>query len=138
MSETLENDKSTTPETDSQLRTFDSLTKYGKRFTNRTGQVNADFARRLERQRDDALAEIEGWRNKWKYAVDMAARAELCHDEWYQKCHANAVLVLDAREERDEWRECAEELALAIRRDDETTDAALEIFDKLKLKKASK
>ena len=105
-----EKDKSPTPETDAQLRTFDSLTKYGKRFTNRTGQVNADFARRLERQRDEAWAEIEGWRNKWKYAVDMAARAEIERDAWYQKWHARAVLVRDAREERDQWRECAENI----------------------------
>jgi hypothetical protein len=107
-----EKDKLPTPETDSQLRTFDSLTKYGKRFTNRTGQVNADFARRLERQRDEA----RGW-------------AEAA---WAKSDRAEKMLR-HAAAKADQWRECADALALAIRRDDETTDAALEVYDNLKL-----
>ena len=71
--------------------------------------VPAEFARRLERGRDEAREKlsarwqslrdsqdevlrltfenrslsqsIEGWENKWKCAVDMAARAELERDE---------------------------------------------------------
>lgn len=38
--------------------------------------VPALFAERLERERDEASKEIEGWRNKWECAVEMAARAE--------------------------------------------------------------
>lgn len=38
--------------------------------------VSANFARRLERERDEARNEIEGWKNKWECAVEMAARAE--------------------------------------------------------------
>jgi deoxyribodipyrimidine photolyase len=35
----------------------------------------------LRRERDDARHEIEGWRNKWECAVEMAARAEIERDE---------------------------------------------------------
>lgn len=45
-----------TPETDAQITTFDSISKYKKRFKNKTGTVSLDFARRLERERDEALA----------------------------------------------------------------------------------
>lgn len=78
------------------------------------------------------------------YELLAAHAIKLQHekDEWYNKCHANAVLVLDAREERDEarslaqagyakaeraekmlrhaaakadqWRECAERLAAFV------------------------
>ena len=36
---------------------------------------------RLEQERDEARDAIVGWENKWKCAVDMAARAELERDE---------------------------------------------------------
>lgn len=36
---------------------------------------------KLERERDEARDAIVGWENKWKCAVDMAARAELERDE---------------------------------------------------------
>jgi hypothetical protein len=45
---------SDTPETDAQLTTFTSISKLKKRFNNRTGPVSADFARKLERERDQA------------------------------------------------------------------------------------
>jgi hypothetical protein len=45
---------SDTPETDAQLTNFLSISKLGKHFTNRTGTVNAEFARTLERERDEA------------------------------------------------------------------------------------
>ena len=45
---------SDTPETDAQLTTFTSISKLKKRFTNRTGTVSAEFARKLERERDQA------------------------------------------------------------------------------------
>jgi hypothetical protein len=48
-----------TPETDSQITHFWSISKYGKRFTNRTGTVPADFARRLERERDEARQKLD-------------------------------------------------------------------------------
>jgi transposase-like protein len=46
-----------TPETDAQLTNFLSISKLGKHFTNRTGTVNAEFARTLERERDEAREE---------------------------------------------------------------------------------
>jgi hypothetical protein len=42
-------------------------------------QRHDHIARELERiyaERDDALNQIQGWENKWKVAVDMAAIAE--------------------------------------------------------------
>ena len=36
---------------------------------------------KLERERDEARDDILGWENKWKCAIDMAARAELERDE---------------------------------------------------------
>jgi chromosome condensin MukBEF ATPase and DNA-binding subunit MukB len=36
---------------------------------------------RLEQERDEARDAIVGWENKWKCAVDMAARAEIERDE---------------------------------------------------------
>ena len=45
---------SNTPETDAQLTTFTSISKLKKHFVNRTGTVSADFARKLERERDEA------------------------------------------------------------------------------------
>lgn len=44
-----------TPETEAQLTTFTSISKYGKHFENKTGTVSAEFARELERERN-------GWR----------------------------------------------------------------------------
>jgi hypothetical protein len=39
-------------------------------------------SRRLERERDEVRHEIEGWKNKWECAVEMAARAENERDEY--------------------------------------------------------
>ena len=46
---------SDTPETDAQLTTFESISKLKKRFVNKTGTVSAEFARKLERERDEVL-----------------------------------------------------------------------------------
>ena len=46
--------KRPTPETDSQIKTFTSVSKLKKSFENRTGTVSAGFARKLERERDEA------------------------------------------------------------------------------------
>ena len=45
---------SDTPETEAQLTTFTSISKLKKHFVNRTGTVSADFARKLECERDEA------------------------------------------------------------------------------------
>ncbi len=65
-----------------------------------------EHSRKMERERDDALSQIAqaekraerycqerdearndiiGWENKWKFAVEMAARAELERDEALNK-----------------------------------------------------
>jgi len=49
---------SDTPETDAQLTTFSSISKLGKRFKNKTGTVGVEFARKLERERDQARREL--------------------------------------------------------------------------------
>ena len=52
---------------------------------------------KLERERDEARDDILGWENKWKCAIDMAARAELerddalkCAKEYYVEFIRNA------------------------------------------------
>jgi hypothetical protein len=50
---------SDTPETDAQLTTFTSISKLKKHFVNRTGTVSAEFARKLERERDQWKADRE-------------------------------------------------------------------------------
>jgi hypothetical protein len=57
---------SDTPETDKAERMA-----YSQEY-----MVPTEFARRLERERDEARHEIQGWKNKFDCAVDMAARAE--------------------------------------------------------------
>jgi hypothetical protein len=42
-------------------------------------------AERFCQERDEARDAILGWENKWKYAVDMAARAEIERDEAINK-----------------------------------------------------
>ena len=54
---------SDTPETDAQLTTFDSISKLGKHFANKKGTVSAGFARKLERERDNARRMAEGLRS---------------------------------------------------------------------------
>lgn len=50
---------SDTPETDAQLTTFTSISKLKKPFVNRTGTVSAEFARKLERERDRYARALE-------------------------------------------------------------------------------
>ena len=58
-----------TPETDAAVTTFTSISKLKRRFEASTGKVSADFARKLERERDEAREELramarkalEGW-----------------------------------------------------------------------------
>ena len=65
----------------------------------------------LERERDEAREAIIGWENKWKCAVEMAARAELERDKAWSCCDelvvdSNAVTlaktVMALEKERDE------------------------------------
>jgi hypothetical protein len=127
-----------------------------------------DLARKLERERNEARARsfrLEKLEQEWDEErtitfrqADAIEKLECECDDLKKRLNGvlNALNEASTSEvpltikasswsrlakERDEWRECAEDLALAIRRDDETTNAALEIFDKLKaferLKEAS-
>jgi len=66
-----------TPETDSIIRNAQTAdhppTRLAATLTVKCGK--------LERERDEARDAILGWENKWKCAIDMAARAELERDE---------------------------------------------------------
>lgn len=44
--------------------------------------------------RKDAEHKIQGWKNKWKCAVDMAAKAEVYLDEWNELRRTNEGLQL--------------------------------------------
>jgi hypothetical protein len=68
---------SDTPETDKAERMA-----YSQEY-----MVPTEFARKLERERDEARHEIEGWRNKWDCAVTMGARAEIERDEARELAH---------------------------------------------------
>lgn len=54
---------SDTPETDAQLTTYTSISKLKKHFTNKRGTVSAEFARKLERERDNARRMAEALRS---------------------------------------------------------------------------
>jgi hypothetical protein len=93
-----------TPETDAQLTTFDSISKLGRRFRNCTGTVPADFARRLERERNQALR-------------DNATMLSMSPDDYRNMLSAGANLLsvvrecCDLRAQRDEARAESEEQA---------------------------
>jgi hypothetical protein len=82
---------SDTPETEAQLSTFTSISKFNRHFTNRTGTVSATFARRLERQRDEA-----------RLSLKHALEAE-CAD-----CASYKQERDKAQSELDEWHHAAQ------------------------------
>lgn len=105
---------SDTPETDAQLTTFGSVSKLGKHFTNKKGTVSAEFARKLERERDEsrnrAIAVILE-RDRWKMRAEekAAMRRELeellgvaegptCDEQFFKGLSALRQLI----QERDE------------------------------------
>jgi chromosome segregation ATPase len=59
----------------------------------------------LRRERDKARHEIEGLKNKWNAAVEMAARAERERDEARAGRQAYKQLAVKHAQERDEARE---------------------------------
>ena len=48
-------------------------------------EIHRNDLEKVERERDEARDAILGWENKWKCAVDMAARAEIERDEAINK-----------------------------------------------------
>lgn len=76
-----------------------------------------DFAKMIEteltavtEQRDDLQNEIIGWRNKWRVAVDLAARAEIERDDMTLRWEVTNDALFDLIEEKRkiEERLCVE------------------------------
>jgi uncharacterized coiled-coil DUF342 family protein len=65
----------------------------------------------LRRERDKARHEIEGLKNKWNAAVEMAARAENERDEARAGRQAYKQLAVKHAQERDEARELAQQMS---------------------------
>ena len=67
----------------------------------------------LERERDEARQEIEGCRNKWHCAVEIAATAQVERDEARelarQMSESNQVLLADVRFYRNAWEQLKKE-----------------------------
>ncbi len=74
--EDTEGTEAATPETDAQITTFDSISKYKKRFKNKTGRVSAEFARKLERERDEARTEVEKLRKSFRSLLNPQCGVE--------------------------------------------------------------
>ena len=91
-----------TPETDSQIKTFTSVSKLKKRFENRTGTVSAGFARKLERERDEAREDLEFRRGLYKVLEEANNRLIAANQE-------AVALVRTLKQERDEAREALAE-----------------------------
>jgi hypothetical protein len=100
---------SDTPETDAQVTTFTSISKLKKRFEVSTGKVSAEFARKLERERDELRRERDE-------ALVLAGGASTLRE--LANLHVEALLCWSTAErERDEERaitfrqaDCIEEL----------------------------
>ena len=100
---------SDTPETDAQVTTFTSISKLKKRFEVSTGKVSAEFARKLERERDELRRERD-------QALVLAGGASTLRE--LANLHVEALLCWSTAErERDEERaitfrqaDCIEEL----------------------------
>jgi 6-phosphogluconate dehydrogenase len=105
---------SDTPETDATEMPIDRVDTVASRPC---CIVNADFARRLERERDEArqqeqiycdnLLSMQRERDEWRAAFDKTI-AEL--EMWRDGC----IVREEDKVERDQWRECAEKLANII------------------------
>ena len=72
---------SETPETDAQLTTFTSISKLKKHFVNRTGTVSAEFARGLERERNEARDAVFRLRKQRAIARNFGQQMERERDK---------------------------------------------------------
>ena len=61
----------------------------------------------LEQERDEAREAILGWENKWRCAVDMAARAELERDDALDDAKEYHIKMVGLINERNDAREDA-------------------------------
>ena len=123
---------SDTPQTDAAQRWFPMAANVGAHV------VDADFARKLELQRDEARGWAEAAWAKSDRAEKMlriaAAKADEAQADYERVCRALAAA------KADQWRECAEVLARLLRqRIDHDDDVFLDweadqlaVFDRLK------
>jgi hypothetical protein len=65
-----------TPETDAAVTTFSSISKLKRRFECSTGKVSAEFARRLERERDEAREDAKALAERLT-ALELSSTADL-------------------------------------------------------------
>jgi predicted nucleic acid-binding Zn-ribbon protein len=62
---------------------------------------------RMKQERDEARDAIVGWENKWKCAIDMAARAELERDDALDDAKEYHIKMVGLINERNDAREDA-------------------------------
>jgi hypothetical protein len=77
----------------------------------------------------------QGWQNKWKAAVDMAARAEVKADQNWRFFELAAKDKNPLLIESDEWKAMAIELASYLKGGREDQDATISRFRELLNKK---
>jgi hypothetical protein len=68
-------------------------------------------AERFCQERDEARNAIVGWENKWKCAIDMAARAELERDEALQDAKNYHVKMVNLTYELADARELVQQMS---------------------------
>ena len=105
---------SDTPETDSQIATFTSISKLKKRFECSTGKVSAGFARQLERERDEAREERDIARLEAEEINQELVNARKQIEGLNNFANERFDEIQKVRKERDEAREVLKEIAEAI------------------------
>jgi hypothetical protein len=101
------NKMSDTPETNSIIRNAQASDHPPTRLA-ATLTVKCE---KLERERDEARDDILGWENKWKCAIDMAARAELERDEALEDAKKYHIKMVNLINERNDARELAQQMS---------------------------
>ena len=105
-----------TPETDAEVTTFTSISKLKRHFEASTGKVSADFARRLERERDEAIRQRDETNESSVFSCNFyyeeKLKAERERDEArelaQQMSESNQVLMADVRFYRNAWEQLKE------------------------------
>ena len=70
-----------------------------------------DEVLRLTFENRELSQSIEGWENKWKCAIDMAARAELERDEALKDAKNYHAKMVNLINEREDARELAQQMS---------------------------
>ena len=108
---------SDTPETDAAwLEQKDMVILCRKLERERDDLLSQDYrtearAMRYCQERDEARNDIIGWENKWKCAIDMAARAELERDEALQDAKKYHVKMVNLINEREDAKDLAQQMS---------------------------